>query len=303
MPPARGALNHPIPLVDALIRVLSDLQDQDGGWSYGSGRSWTEPTVFSLLALHAWQAGAVACQRAGAWLLRCERPDGGVAPNPSVVESTWVTALALLSRRATGVGPPEDALLRWLLRTQSEDSRWWRRLQEFVRGTASEETAPAWSWFPGTAGWVFPTACTLAAMKYSGQLLPTQGTTKRVAQGEKYMSLRVCRDGGWNHGSARALGYESDSYPETTGAALVGLRGLAGAEVTKRGIDRAQAHLATCTSSYAQSWLELGLLAHGVNPMPPRVAPDLRQPLDVALALIVLAGRKGVPVLWRSGGQ
>ena len=170
------------------------------------------------------------------------------------------------------------------------------------RGTPSNDTAPAWSWFPGTAGWVFPTACTLAALKYPTAGASSQDVHRRIAQGEHYFSLRVCRDGGWNHGSARALGYESDSYPETTGAALVGLRGSSRDEV-KRGIGRDQAiPLESCRSSYALSWLELGLRAQGVDPGPPPAVPDPRGPMEAALALIVQASRNGVNVLWKSSG-
>ena len=59
-----------------------------------------------------------------------------------------------------------------------------------------------------------------------------------------------------------ALGYDSDSYPETTGMALLALHGTTGPEVTQ-GLKRGEQHLAACQSSEAASWLRLGLGAHG----------------------------------------
>jgi len=286
------------PSSDTLVASLLQMQNRDGGWGYSQHASWTETTSLAILALHAWRTSEGQCRRAGNWLMNLVRADGGVAPNRAVQHSTWVTALALLVREVTGLGPSEGSLLNWLLSTRNVDSEWWYRFRNFVRGVSAPGTTHAWSWYPGTAAWVFPTAASLAALKYpTSRPAETQG---RIRLGEEYLRIRVCRDGGWNHGSSRALGYDADSYPETTGAALVGLRGASAAWIT-RGVERAQAYWSSCPSSYALSWLELGLLAHGINPDPPSTPPDLRNPMEVALALIAMAARRGVPVLWARG--
>ena len=82
------------------------------------------------------------------------------------------------------------------------------------------------------------------------------------------MLARRCRDGGWNHGSTRALGYDSDSYPETTGLALLALHGVDDPKVTQ-GVARGEQQLAVCQSSEGVSWLRLGLGAHGRAPLAP----------------------------------
>jgi hypothetical protein len=75
----------------------------------------------------------------------------------------------------------------------------------------------------------------------------------------------MCLGGGWNHGSVRALGYESTPYPETTGMALAALRGVRCPE-TERALNVAGRFLAECRSADALNWLRIGLMAHGRLP-------------------------------------
>jgi hypothetical protein len=111
------------------------------------------------------------------------------------------------------------------------------------------------------------------------------------------LRARVCHDGGWNHGSSRALGYDSDSYPETTGLALAALHGVASSEVTA-GIAAAKKHLAECRSLNGLAWLTIGLLAHGTG-VPAEVldrAP-CRDTLDAAMFLLASAAIGGKNVM------
>jgi hypothetical protein len=104
------------------------------------------------------------------------------------------------------------------------------------------------------------------AKRGSGSASPSD-LKKRIDQGLNYLLARRCRDGGWNHGSTHALGYDSDSYPETTGLALLALHGLDNPKVIQ-GLERGEQHLAVCQSSEGVSWLRLGLGAHGRTPLP-----------------------------------
>ena len=77
------------------VEIVAGKQNPDGGWPYVRGASWTETTVYSILAmLAAGESGRAA--RGVGWLRRVARKDGGFAPQAGVAESTWVTALVAL---------------------------------------------------------------------------------------------------------------------------------------------------------------------------------------------------------------
>src|ERR1700690_980428 len=79
-------------------------QNADGGWPYRKGGSWTEPTVYALLAHQAAGTTTPHSAQAVAWLSAAQQPDGGWRPRRSVDQSTWVTGLvALLPPEAIGV--------------------------------------------------------------------------------------------------------------------------------------------------------------------------------------------------------
>ena len=267
------------------VSALVAGQNSDGGWGYRSTESWTEPTAFALVALRAYGNQSTAVERGLRWLTQCQRRDGGWPPNPQVEESTWVTALALL---ALGENP---RALAWLIEQSGRESGIVHRLRLWMLGFDGgvEMKNRGWPWFPGAAAWVAPTALTIVAMNGYG----TPEARKRLATAREFLLSRMCSDGGWNHGSSRALGYESSSYPETTGLALLALRGTPN---LSRSIERAQNHLRECRSTQGACWLRLGLLAHDQ----PAAMKDLpcRNQLDTALYLLAsIAGRGRNPLL------
>ena len=241
-------------------------QNSDGGWSYHRGGSWTEPTCYAILALTASGAShTVEVRRGVEWLQRCQRADGGLAPRESVPESTWLTALALLLPPGLE-GIDRNRAETWTVEQTGRESRWVNRIRLWMLGMADESmTFDGWAWYPGTAAWVGPTALSVLALEKlekRGVQADSASLKKRIQEGRSFLLARRCRDGGWNHGSTRALGYDSDSYPETTGMALLALHGTTSPEVTQ-GLLRGQQHLDACQSSEASSWLRLGLGAHG----------------------------------------
>jgi len=248
------------------IELLAGRQNPDGGWPYVRGASWTEPTVYSILALQA--AGeSSAAARGVRWVLRTQRSDGGFAPQAGVEESSWVTALvALLPAEQLG-GAVHRQAIRWLLRTTGQESTPVYRLREWLLGSPrpADQKFPGWPWIPGTAAWVGPTSLAILALEKEQRRQPAEEIQRRIWEGRHFLLTRMCREGGWNHGSAHALGYESRPYPETTGMALAALRGVDTPEV-QRAVDTALRFLNECRSADALNWLRLGLMAHGGMP-------------------------------------
>jgi hypothetical protein len=277
-----------------LPRSLAENQNRDGGWGYVGGSSWTEPTVYALLAQSVEGVAGASFERGVRWLGALERSDGGWAPHPSVNQSTWVTALAVLllgnSPGTAGAGKS----VNWLLQQSGQESTLVFRIRRWLLGGKSdyEEQPEGWTWFPGTAAWVIPTSLSILALQKVYRSQPSGAIKKRVESGQAFLLSRTCRDGGWNHGSSRSLGYQAVSYPETTGIALLALHGVQSPRMAPA-LEVAARHFETCRSAEGFAWLKLGLLAHGKpvqgahSPAPPRRIPD------VALCLLADAAAGG----------
>jgi hypothetical protein len=269
-------------------------QNPDGGWPYRKGGSWTEPTVYALLAQ---QAGTAAPRSGGgiAWLRAAQQPDGGWRPRRSVDQSTWVTALvALLPPETIGAARHARAV-EWLLGQSGMESSPLFRVSVFLRDGKLPDgpDLSGWPWFPGTAAWVSPTCLGILALQKCYWRRPSADLRERIDSARTFLLDRRCADGGWNHGSARSLGYNSDSYPETTGQALLALAGTDPAKLADS-FRLAQRFLREQRSSGGAAWLRLGLLAHQQVPagaplftMPCRTVPDS------ALTYLAAAAERG----------
>ncbi len=270
-------------------------QNQDGGWSYHkTGTSCTEPTCYALLALAAGEVSASgaleheAARRGMTWLAARQRPDGGWAPRDGVDQSTWVTAMTLLLPSETGECGDNTRASGWLLAQTGRESGFVYRLRLRLLGFGADpaDQFDGWPWYPGTAAWVGPTALTVLALQKFSQKAHDAQVEKRIADGRSFLLARRCRDGGWNHGSTHSLGYDSDSYPETTGLALLALHGTPSSQLGNA-LDLAERHLRESRSLEATSWLILGLLANGRSPSPGSV---MEHNGTIALSLTALAG-------------
>jgi hypothetical protein len=278
-----------------MIAELLERQQADGGWGYGAnGVSWTEPTCFALLALFAQGLGdSDSARRGAAWLRRLERSDGGFAPTVAVTESTWVTSLVLLLPESLAAIEARPQAEEWLLRQTGRESDWINRVRRFMIGGRTDDSQDfeGWPWFPGAAAWVMPTALTVLALERIAAGRDDGRVRSRLDQGRSFLLARRCRDGGWNHGSTRALGYESPSYPETTGVAMLALHGDQRLAAT-RTIDLAEQHLNRCRSAAGHSWLTLGLSAHGKK-IDRQHCPQSRDVCGQALAVLADAAADG----------
>jgi squalene cyclase len=248
---------------------LLNKQNPDGGWPYMNGGSWTEPTVYAVLALLA--AGEAAPAKRGiAWILRTARPDGGWASRPGVGESSWVTALPTLIPEEYLGQQTKRRAIEWLVGTRGEDTTAIYALRERLLGRAASADCahPGWPWTAGAAAWVAPTAAALIALEREQRRRPSLrgvgAIAERAAAGRSFLLAHMCAEGGWNHGATNAWGYDMAPYPETTGMALLALRGVSAPQM-ERAIAAARSFLAT-RSADGQNWLRLGLNAHGQLP-------------------------------------
>ncbi len=279
------------------LAAIRAAQNADGGWPYRKGGSWTEPTVYALLAQQA--ADGAPRRPAGAPRLSAtQRPHRGWGPPPRGGKNTRVTALvALLPPETIGAGRHARAV-EWLVAQSGMETSPVLRWRELVMN-GKLPPAPEWSgwpWFPGTAAWVTPTCLGILALKKAYWRRPSAGLRERIEQARGYLLSHRCADGGWNHGSARSLGYDADSYPETTGQALLALAGTDAARLGAS-LDVAQRFLREHRSSGGAAWLRLGLLAHQRYPAgAPIFTMPCRTLEDTALTSLAAAAEQGYNV-------
>ncbi|MEN6536842.1 MAG: prenyltransferase/squalene oxidase repeat-containing protein [Bryobacteraceae bacterium] len=229
------------------------------------------------------------------WLLRSQRSDGGWAPRPEVDQSTWVTALVLLlladHKYSTQAGRAAD----WLLAQTGRESGWIQQLRRRLIGLEQDPSNKfsGWPWYPETAAWVVPTSLTILALEKAGRVLKRPDVEARIESGRQFLLARMCGDGGWNHGSSRALGYEAASYPETTGVALLALHGARWPKLNMA-LSTGERHLRTCRSAEGVSWLRMAMMAHSRTNEPLFANPlTCRTIAECALCLLAEAAAQG----------
>lgn len=275
------------------ISSLLAWQNADGGWGYHRGGSSTEPTTFALLALSVSGCGqTVAAKRAVQWLAASQRGDGGWPPSRNVNQSTWVTALPMILPKTMRAQLRLDKAKEWVLSLQGRESTWTQRLRTYLSGGENplDTSQEGWPFYPDTAAWVAPTAFTILGLERFRSDEPAQS---RCRLGRAFLLSRRCSDGGWNHGSFRALGYDLGSYPETTGLALLALHSEKNTAL-ERSLAEAEQQFSQVRSREAGCWLQLGLLAHGKalssnfeNLRPPRSV------METALTTLAQAAASG----------
>jgi hypothetical protein len=217
------------------------------------------------------------------------RPDGGWRPQSGVDESTWVTSLvALLPSRELG-GERYQRAIEWLKNQTGRETGWGFRLRQRLAG--NEVASPeGWPWFPGASAWVIPTSLAILAFERALRQTSDPGLAARIESGRAFLLSKICADGGWNYGTSRVLGRDGDSYPETTGLALLALHGATPSPEMARARAAAIRHLEKCRTAEGIAWLRMGLAAHG-DRRAGSVTPVLRTNVDAALTAISSAER------------
>ena len=217
----------------SIFEQLLQLQNQDGGWSSTSGKqSNTEATAYALMALvQHWDQAEVQprINEAMRWLLGRQDESGAWYYAHEAKQGFWVTAPVLLSLSPFITYREEIRRgAAWLLRQKGErlnvvqTLRYWLWYQK--RNGGIDPNLPGWSWASGTTSWVEPTAFALLVLNKLRDDLDPQVASERIRYAEAMLYDRMCEKGGWNQGTAMALGRQIPPYPDTTAIALLALQ-------------------------------------------------------------------------------
>lgn len=282
-------------MIDAkeLQALLLSSRNADGGWPSRRGRSWTEPTALALLALQGAHVSGEVRAITASWLADQQSPDGGWCPCATVPTSTWVTSLALLALSQESEHThtcPKGAL--WLSGHVYPELN---AFQDFLlhKFDLSPSQAPGSApWFPGTAGWVIPTAFSILALSCWSARLNTPTIQPAIQRAKAYLLQRRCPDGGWNHGGSLQRSETSPSYPETTGLALLALANSSSSSL-EPALKLAEDFLLRPDSTEGLSWLLIGLAANGRQHEEPQWTMRPKTTQDIALHLIALQTLRG----------
>jgi hypothetical protein len=252
--------------LESRLEFLRKSQNPDGGWGYFPGKgSWFEPTAYAMLALQGRRELDGDLDRAWRLLRSWQLADGSFRPSGEVNGGTWVTALAVTLASVRGVDDPSvRGSIDWLLKVVGAEHGLPMRAASFFHliQTKLDVSHEGWPWRDGNASWIEPTTHTLVALKKVASRYRTAEVEHRVREGEKLVLSRRCSDGGWNCGNPNVFNLDLPSYPETTGLALLGLKGrseqeLAGALAVARRFRE------ETKSSLAKAWLQIALRCHG----------------------------------------
>jgi hypothetical protein len=280
---------------DELQRQLLASQNPDGGWPFCSGTSsWTEPTGLALLALESDPAAEGARRRGIAWLGSRQKANGSWAPNDRVAAGTWVTSLVCLTlARIPNQADRFDRAADWVAGQVYPEPAGFERFLLRILGSSPSKMPGSSAWFPGTAGWVSPTALSILALSQAAVRSGSTRYSSLANNGRIYLLSRRARDGGWNHGGSSFRSEDALSYPETTGLALLALSHSSAPELVTAW-RLGETFLKQPDSLEGLSWLELGMLAHRrqIQERPP-LSFEPRTNRDRALRLLALAAEAG----------
>jgi hypothetical protein len=257
--------------------VIEAAQNADGGWGYFPGKgSWLEPTAYALLALTEEPRARPALERGWRLVRSWQITSGGWRAGSRVAEAHWATSLVISLHSAMGVyDDSTERGVHWLLATRGAETRMLARVAQWLspRTVEFDPTLSGWPWEAGTSSWVEPTAHALMALRSVGRRGEHTAFGDRIAMGQAMLLERRCRDGGWNYGNRRVLGWDLPSQPETTALALMALDGHPEIRWGEM-LDRVERLWRTTASPLARAWLGACLLQYrGERPQVPGQDP------------------------------
>ena len=272
-----------ISLGEQMYLGLLRAQNADGGWGYQLGSSSrAEPSSWALLALGECQTAELSevVRRGCEWLRQTQLSDGAWPAVLGQKQGCWVTALACLALQR--VERSSTAALRglnWLCRQwPGEGGLWWRvsgLLGRRKRGkvTTQNDRYRGWSWTPGTASWVEPTAYSLILLRNTPRHLWPKVAPKRQRLGRAMLYDRMCPGGGWNAGNPVVYGVVGEPLVIPTSCALLALRDEGDCPQIGQSLDWLEASLNLSVGSASVALAHMCLQSYGrrMPPLEPRI--------------------------------
>lgn len=130
--------------------------------------------------------------------------------------------------------------LHWMLNAwPAEGTLWWRLRQAVGRSVVvrQDSSLRGWSWTPGTASWVEPTAYALLLLRNLPAEMLTSRVKKRRRLAERMLYDRMCPSGGWNSGNPLVYGVAGVPRVGPTAWALLALIDHAGRAENRMSLD------------------------------------------------------------------
>jgi hypothetical protein len=246
-----------------LFGTLTRSANPQGGWSYYRGKaSRLEPTCWALLALGQDASRKVETDLVHRrFLEKCHRPEGWLVEDvhwPINIAFNALVAFTWLNRPDFASEEKLATLLRWLTAAkgvQAPESTSYRQ----------DNSLQGWSWLDATFSWVEPTAWGILALHKGirARLVPDVPAGARIAEGERLLMDRCCRDGGWNFGNANVMGQDLFPHVPTTAIALLALQGRREESAVVRSLAFLESHWTEEASPLALGLSLICLRAYG----------------------------------------
>jgi hypothetical protein len=266
-----------------LLTYLGEAQNKDGGWGFLRGaESRVEPTSWSVLALTEFRTNpqtSDALARGLHYLEGAQLSDGSWPAVGGQSEGAWVTSLAcwafLVQRDAAGASAGRG--IEWLLKEKPGDAGFFWRMAR--RLTGSKDVAAqnpdyfGWSWTPGTASWVEPTAIALIVLDRATSCGEGRGRAQnspsefreRIESAEEMLFDRMCPGGGWNSGNPQVYGAAGVAQLGPTVWALLALRKKAARPEVRKGLEWVAAGQNRARTLESMALTKIALDAFGIS--------------------------------------
>ena len=229
-----------------------------GGFSDRAGGQFqVDSTAWGILAFRACGGSEELLELSRRLLMREQRQDGRLCVSSNHPASYWPTSLAILAwQDSLPCREGQQRAIRFLL-----DTTGFHFPRTSDAALAHDSLLKGWPWVDATHSWVEPTAMSVMALHVTGHV-----HHDRVKEAVHMLLDRQLPHGGWNYGNTFVFGKELHPMPESTGAALVGLCGIADREAVLASLTYLRNEVVRLETPISLGWSLLGLAAWRLSP-------------------------------------